>query len=327
MATHLNWLRTCKLKQLEAIARATGLNSSGTKPLLISHLQDGLSQPQRRKSDYKIISIDMGIRNLAYCHLALPPSWLHPQEDPKPETPPPPITPTLTHWSRINVSSPLTTTPQPKESFTPTTYAPHAHTFLTTHILPHNPTHILIERQRFRSMGGSAVQEWTLRVNMFEAMLYAVLHTWAAEGRWGGEVVPVLPSKVGRYWLLGDAGEDDGMKKKAGKRGNEGAERSKARKMGIVRDMVRNGSGVVLEGQAEEMGGLVSGKAEGKKKKKADKGQGLGKFDDLADCLLQGLAWVKWEENKRLVWEMGKEALDLLAQEKQGMKSSRDVVQ
>ncbi|KAI4218076.1 MAG: hypothetical protein LQ349_008881, partial [Xanthoria aureola] len=297
MATHLSWLRTCKLKQLEAIARATGLNSSGTKPILISHLQDGLSQSQsqpslpllhpssknpqqqqQRKDDYKIISIDMGIRNLAYCHLALPPSWLHPN------TETPSITPTLTHWSRINVSSPLTTnqTPHPKESFTPATYAPHAHTFLTTHILPHNPTHILIERQRFRSMGGSAVQEWTLRVNMFEAMLYAVLHTWAVEGRWGGEVVPVLPSKVGRYWLLEGAGEDDGVKK-AGKRGNEGAERSKARKMGIVTEMVRSGSGVVLEGQAEEMGGLVMGKAEGKKKKKADKGQGLGKFDDLAD--------------------------------------------
>lgn len=143
--------------------------------------------------------------------------------------------------------------------------------------------------------------------------------------------MPVLPSKVGRYWLLEGAGEDDGVKK-AGKKGKEGAslgaaERSKARKMGIVREMVRSGSGVTLEGQAEEMGGLVMGKAEGKKKKKADKGQGLGKFDDLADCLLQGLAWVKWEENKRLVWEMGKEALDLLAQENQRMKSRRDVVQ
>ncbi|CAL8582500.1 hypothetical protein XPA_008159 [Xanthoria parietina] len=257
---------------------------------------------------------------------------------PKTPTPPLPITPTLTHWFRINISSsPLTTTttPQPKESFTPTTYAPHAHTFLTTHILPHNPTHILIERQRFRSMGGSAVQEWTLRVNMFEAMLYAVLHTWAVEGKWGGKVVPVLPAKVGRYWLLGEGAEEEvvggdekpGKKKARKEREKEGAERSKARKMGIVRDMVRSGSGVVLEGQAGKMGALVMGKAEGKKKKKANKGQGLGKFDDLADCLLQGLAWVKWEENKRLMWEMGKEALDLLAQEKQRMKSTRDVVQ
>lgn len=156
---------------------------------------------------------------------------------------------------------------------------------------------------------------------MFEAMLYAVLHTWAAEGKWGGEVVPVLPSKVGRYWRLGDVGDEDGMKK-VGKKGNEGAEKSKAVKMGIVREMVRSGLGVVLEGQAEEIGALVMGKAEGKKKKKADKGQGLGKFDDLADCLLQGLAWVKWEENKRLVWERGKEALDLLKENEKGKKNS-----
>ncbi|KAL8758798.1 MAG: hypothetical protein Q9199_001209 [Rusavskia elegans] len=353
MATHLNWLRTCKLKQLEALARATGINTSGTKPTLISHLQDGLSQSQSqphnplpnpssktpqqkdqqpRKDDYNIISIDMGIRNLAYCQLVLPPSWLHPSKTTTPI--PKPITPTLNHWSRIDVSSPtdpITANKSLKESFTPSIYAPHAHTFLTTHILPHNPTHILIERQRFRSMGGSAVQEWTLRVNMFEAMLYAVLQTWSAEGKWEGEVVPVLPSKVVKYWVDGaeDVGvveddevdtEDEKKKKKKGKRALLGTEKSKVRKMGIVRDMVQSGSGVALEGQAKEMGDLVMGKAEGKKKR-ADKGKGLGKFDDLADCLLQGLAWVKWEENKRLVWERGMDALDILTENGKGKKN------
>ncbi|KAL8979985.1 MAG: hypothetical protein Q9205_004811 [Flavoplaca limonia] len=341
MASRLDWLRTCKLKQLEAIARATGINSSGTKPVLISHIQEGLSQTHnnspnvasdkslqqkhQRNGEYKIFSIDMGIRNLAYCQLVLPPSWLHPSSDiSKISTTTTPVTPTLRHWSRIDVSSPSdrqSTKPRLKESFTPAIYAPHAHTFLTTHILPHNPTHILIERQRFRSMGGSAVQEWTLRVNMFEAMLYAILQTYMAEGKWEGEVVPVLPSKVVKYWLDGgedgvveggvDLGDEKTVKKnEKGKRTSLGTEKSKARKMGIVRDMVQNGSGIELQGQAREMGDLVMGKAEGKKR--ADKGKGLGKFDDLADCLLQGLAWVKWEENKRLVLEKGMEVLDIL---------------
>lgn len=166
---------------------------------------------------------------------------------------------------------------------------------------------------------------------MFEAMLYAVLQTWSAEGRWSGEVVPVLPSKVAKYWVDGveDVGvvEDDEVntgneKKKKGKRGKRaslGTEKSKARKMGIVRDMVQSGSGIRLEGQAKEMGDLVMGKAE-RKKKRVDKGKGLGKFDDLADCLLQGLAWVKWEENKRLVWERGIEALDVLTENGKGKK-------
>ncbi len=178
-------------------------------------------------------------------------------------------------------------------------------------------------------MGGSSVQEWTLRVNMFEAMLYATLHTYSELGLWKGEVVPVLPSKVVKYWVdgLNDKEEDmdmdmdtteekgKGKGKKNGKRVSPTSkEKSKARKMGIVRDMVKDGSGVRLEGEAKEMGKLVMGKAE-VKTKRVDKGKGLGKFDDLADCLLQGLAWVKWEENKRLVWEKGVEALDELMEQ------------
>ena len=164
---------------------------------------------------------------------------------------------------------------------------------------------------------------------MFEAMLYAILQTYMAEGKWKGEVVPVLPSKVVKYWIDGgedgvsergiDMGDEKTVKKDGkGKRSSLGAEKSKARKMGVVRDMVQNGSGIELQGQAREMGDLVMGKVEGKKR--ADKGKGLGKFDDLADCLLQGLAWVKWEENKRLVWKKGLEALDILTANGKGKK-------
>ena len=35
----------------------------------------------------------------------------------------------------------------------------------------------------------------------------------------------------------------------------------------------------------------------------------MGKLDDLADCLLQGMAWVEWENNKRIVMKHGIEAL------------------
>lgn len=36
----------------------------------------------------------------------------------------------------------------------------------------------------------------------------------------------------------------------------------------------------------------------------------IGKLDDLADCLLQGVAWVKWQENRRLLVEGGLDSLD-----------------
>ncbi|KAL8675713.1 MAG: hypothetical protein Q9186_007659 [Xanthomendoza sp. 1 TL-2023] len=340
MASRLDWLRTCKLTQLETIARATGINSSGTKPILTSHLQDELSkshinnlptstsvqgkqqqqqqhqQQPLRKDEYRIFSIDMGIRNLAYCQLVLPSTWLQPLPHHIRPLPPIPVTPTLLHWSRIHVSKPTdpqplinTTEPLPRECFSPSTFAPRAHSFLATHILPHNPTHILIERQRFRSMGGSAVQEWTLRVNMFEAMLYAILQAYSADGKWAGEVAPVMPGKVVKYWLDDDETGVEVKEKEKGKRttSTSSNEKSKARKMVLVRDMVQDGWGVQLQGQAKETGNLVIGKREDKKAKA--KGKGLGKFDDLADCLLQGLAWMKWEENKRLVWEKGLDAL------------------
>ncbi|KAL8733374.1 MAG: hypothetical protein Q9166_002198 [cf. Caloplaca sp. 2 TL-2023] len=390
MASRLAWLQTCKLNQLQAIALATGINSSGTKAAISSQIQDGLSQfhntlpsapsnsrgaqrQQQRKDEYNTFSIDMGIRNLAYCQLVLPPSWLHHNSSSSPPTTP--VTPTLLHWARIDVSKPADTQPpttiatkqnaSAKESFTPSTYAPHAHTFLATHILPHNPTHILIERQRFRSMGGAAVQEWTLRVNMFEAMLYATLHAYSALGLWKGEIVPIIPNKVNKYWIDGEdhlykrkgaltrdveSKNDDVsiaiQKRKATKttvretsRVEDGLaleveagefeskndrsraiNNSKPQKMLLVREILKSRAGFNLAGEAKEVGEMVIGNAEGKRGTKRKNGRGrekgLGKFDDLADCLLQGLAWVKWEENKHLVWEKGLEALDQLRNRK-----------
>jgi cruciform cutting endonuclease 1 len=37
----------------------------------------------------------------------------------------------------------------------------------------------------------------------------------------------------------------------------------------------------------------------------------VGKLDELADSLLQGMAWIKWEDNKRQVLKTGVGALDL----------------
>jgi cruciform cutting endonuclease 1 len=94
-----------------------------------------------------------------------------------------------------------------KESFAPDLYASHAYTLITSLIAAYKPTHILIERQRFRSGGGSAVQEWTIRVGVFEGMLYAVLQTLIREAnRQAVDIVVqgVEPQRVAKYWIEKD---------------------------------------------------------------------------------------------------------------------------
>ena len=76
-----------------------------------------------------------------------------------------------------------------------------------------NPDIILIEKQRWRTGGGSAVQQWTVRVNTLEAMLWAILETFKRREQArnpGGkfcdrqdtyQTYAVDPKRVGQYWL------------------------------------------------------------------------------------------------------------------------------
>lgn len=338
MAPKLDWLSTCKAAQLKAIASATGIHSSGTKPILIARLEQELllrpfaladfsnGKSKTRSAPHNILSIDMGIRNLAYCRFTLPSNWSITTNSP--------WAPTITEWTRIAISSKHPpASPQSKEAFDPATYARHAHTLISS-LLRQPPSQILIERQRFRSMGGAAVQEWTLRVNMFEAMLYAVLHTYAARHLWRGAVHPVAPGKVAKFWL-GDAEppEEDARRK----RGSVQA-RSKTAKIELVERWLGQGDRFLLQGSAARMAGLYLERRRGEKRTRL-KGrksvresganiagmaegiamdppesarEGIGKLDDLADCLLQGMAWIKWEQNRIAILAHGADAVDEL---------------
>lgn len=249
----------------------------------------------------------MGIRNLAYCILDVPAK--------KKELP------VLQAWHRLAVSQ----APENdggivvKEAFDPATLSRVAYTLLRNRLLLMKPNYVLIERQRFRSMGSKHILEWTIRVNMFESILYAVLHTLKTEGVWDGMVVPVTPGKVGPFWV-GEEAEflEEGEKKKGKVRTSKSAKtKNKGAKIDLVRswcesgEMVRLGNKEVedtakayMEKWDRKPGGMKGGKKEvieGQEK--------MGKLDDLADCLLQAMAWVQWEENKRLALKHGVEAL------------------
>lgn len=96
--------------------------------------------------------------------------------------------------------------------FAPSVLSKTAYKLITEEVLSVNPDIILIEKQRWRSGGGSAVQQWTVRVNTLEAMLWAVLETIKRTQQSHSdsekalvsadfEVRAVDPKRVGQYWL------------------------------------------------------------------------------------------------------------------------------
>ena len=335
MASRLSWLGSCTSAQLKLLARAVGVNTSGTKPILTSALRDHL--PERtlnldKSQPTRILSIDMGIRNLAYCCLVLPHTGR--QNTTGVEKP------MVQNWTRLAISEGPSKSAQskdnllpeangalaelgkakassPKEAFDPATYSQHAYDLVTTLVEDLKPTHVLIERQRFRSMGGSAVLEWTLRVNMFEAMIYAVLKTFSERGLWPGVVHSIAPSKVSSFWIT-----DSETVLKEGS-GSQSA-RTKKAKINMVAEWLKDGTRFELKGAAAQLGEVFLRRKTGKfnkssvkqksstSKARAAVGSSVEKLDDLADCLLQGMAWIKWDENRRLILTKGAEALALL---------------
>ncbi|KAJ5699186.1 hypothetical protein N7493_012094 [Penicillium malachiteum] len=338
------WLSKLKSTELKHIARATGIQSSGSKSVLLERIENTLQNHagqthSRRGQPWRILSIDMGIQNLAFTHLVLPcplsnASKSNPSSDLIVRAP------EMRAWRRLAVSDigslGLSTESEPASSstvilpketssdaFRPDLYAPTAYTLITTLLSAYNPTHILIERQRFRSGGGSAVQEWTLRVGVFEGMLYAILHALRMER--GGDLSSILvegvePKRVVGYWgeTKGEGLDTDGTKKKLSARE---VKKGKIDLVGRWLDPASDLGSKVLVGEDEVVRGLVDAylrkwkgeKATRSKKEPAGSGasvERIGKLDDLADCLLQGVTWLEWQVMRERLVRDGIKALE-----------------
>lgn len=210
------------------------------------------------------------------------------------------------------VNDPDSLTPSLKESFEPAEFAAHAYKLLRHSLLLFNPTHILIERQRFRSGGSSRVLEWTIRINMFESMLYAVLHTLSEEKVWKGTVKAIVPSIVGPYWVGTGIEKEAGQLRKA-RNAKSAKARNKKAKIDLVQNWLSNKEMVVLgTNEAKVTAKLYMEKWHRRKghRSKSDTGDDskendLVKLDDLADSLLQGRAWLAWEHKKRSILKHG----------------------
>ncbi|KAI5285607.1 hypothetical protein KEM54_000436 [Ascosphaera aggregata] len=439
----LSWISTLKLKELQSLATAIGVASSGTKSVLSERIKSTLCSYQRNHAEAEaegrememrgckerplsLLSIDMGIRNLAFAHVVKRRNGGRRDVDGgNHHSSSRPSTIILSAWNRIDVSllgnedggvfegidsvwrpstsqmnkkekqkqkekekkdqekeeeieekttaattgvskkhaitlatdeaegviePSLQSCNEGKESFAPEKYARIAYSLMTSLIAKYNPSHIIIERQRFRSAGGSAVQEWSIRVGMFEAMLYATVHTLQMREREKKnevmtrriDIQGIDPKKVASYWIERNPWALD--KSDRGGKKSATARATKKAKIDILMEWLsREREG---EGESRERGRRMTTMSTsmiklGKNELKCEKSRKrrmkketttttttttsmapvsatdrlieLDKLDDLADCVLQGIAWLEWERlrgqlamegEERSGWEM-----------------------
>lgn len=366
--------------QLKSIARLCGRSRSGTKAVIADRIVDDLKTFQPLAPGTRVLSIDLGIRNLAYSLLEVP----HPNDGSPSKTAKGvrkksvvpssavPIAPRLLAWERLalipradKVVPPKTstkksqnkanandendsdqqdekaapkksrrkaktveatpsheaenptaeaspaTTPVLMEDFSPARLSALAVDLILNRLLPLRPDVVTLEQQRFRQMGGSGVYEWTLRVNSLESMLYAVLTLLRETDQWRsplGRIEPVVARNVLEFMVVRDRAAGFDVGDIWGRGTDDNKTDNKKVKKDIIGRALGSAEGLVVEGAVEAVASEYLDEWQGKKsfQRKADR---MKKLDDLADCLLQGLAFIHWQNNKRMLLEGGVDAL------------------
>jgi cruciform cutting endonuclease 1 len=331
-------LSSMKAKSLQHIAFLTGVPSTGTKSHILEQLNGSLRHARMPQGKTRILSVDMGIRNLAYCVIDVPANrsatdgklrvkaWqrLDLLEKMRPEVASPVMRPALEHENVADAPD-LVAQAVLKNSFTPSIMSKVA-LQVTQDFLAHKPDIVLIERQRFRSGGGSAIQEWTVRVNTLESMLWACFETLkASQAMSKSDTFPavheVAPKRVASFWTAAPeahhppadlfAPDFAPPELKVSSSTTKAASTGKKEKIAVLRSWLDGSGGVSLDFSAETQK-IAAVFAQGVKRRKSKSEETGGvdaavgretKLDDLADCVLQGAAWVRWEENRRAIFE------------------------
>jgi cruciform cutting endonuclease 1 len=317
-------LSVLSLKQLQTITYKCGLAKSGTKSVLEKRIQTHLAAWKPIGPETRVLSIDLGIRNLGVSLLSPSPAGsvnlVSGTQDNQTSLP------QLKLWKRVVLqSSHIKTHPdaeaessvsgqcieEEKDLADLSTPALAAMTLKLVEevLLPLRPTHVLLEAQRFRSGSGSAVQEWTIRVNTLEAMLYAVFTTLRACGRWNGTLWPMDPKRVSTFIL--EDGDNLKLLKVVESHGVKStAKRQKIAKIALVASWLRDGTGIRPMGESvDAVKSQFLARLEGRgdrKRRLLDKPKDtpsiekVMKLDDLADSLIQGVTFIRWQANSAI---------------------------
>ncbi|CAD0111989.1 unnamed protein product [Aureobasidium uvarum] len=360
-ADPLTFLSTLRAWQLKHLAFLTGLNSTGTKAQLCRTLADYTYKHPLPSPRCRILSVDMGVKNLAFCLLDLhrlpqDPDQINAQAGDRR------LSLHLSDWKRLDVSerlmarqtdaSSVTSSQKPEcpigedegttevisedrsNMYAPSSLSKIAFS-LATEFLRYKPDYILIERQRFRSGGGPAIQEWTVRVNMLESMLWASLETMRhghdradlAQDQRFPDVLEMSPRRVGMFWLTrGDffptpadiatslmVSQDTAksmeteIKKKSFEKKDKIALARHWLSLSLTTDELTVDAGlapmVASFCSPRERQSRRRSKDDEKEEEVKDASAISGKLDDLADCLVQAVTFALWEQNRARVRE------------------------
>jgi hypothetical protein len=241
-----------KASELKIEAISTGVQTSGTKAEVVNRIisqYSAIISPNATATSLKIvpetvISIDVGYRNLAFAHVTKDNEVLR--------------------WQRVDLDI---------DNHHPSHSAVSVTRFVRQQLLTKmgKECAIVIERQRFRSMGGHSVLEHTLRVNMVEAMLWSALQCMTGD-EMAKEAVNAIA--VEKYWSLvePDFSTFSSAESKA-------PSRSKKKRS---QDLVAHW----LETHVLDCSSNLRSMFSAEKKK-----------DDLSDSLIQGVAWLNWRKH------------------------------
>ncbi|QSL65724.1 hypothetical protein MERGE_000002 [Pneumocystis wakefieldiae] len=294
-------LQQLTLPQLRIIAIKCGILNKGNKLELIQRILQEISKTRLINNNFtlhRILSIDVGIRNLAFSSIIVPSIIIKDSNliYHKPFV--------VDGWDKLSIESKKIDNKIIKKAYNPEEFSFLAYQLAKSLLKEFKPQTILIERQRYSTRGKNTVQEWIIKINMFENMLHSIFRCFKEEMIWDDQEADILsidPAKISSFWLKKNnilmknfpinhnlSILIDSEDKKPNYQSKTSTLRSKKEKIEIINSWLKAGS--IFDFKNTQI------TAEDFLLKKKDKDK--LKIDDLADSLLQGISWIVWEQNK-----------------------------
>lgn len=185
--------------------------------------------------------------------------------------------PRITNWHLTSLQG-----ADQKNAFIQPIFSQLAHEFANIELLAQNPDVILLEQQRLRSNGGKSVPEIIARLNALEAMLHAIIQTKTQSMSFS-----VNPARVMAYWVRNNS---RGLLKGSGR-----YKLTKETKTSLVQKWIEIPESAPFTIDADLANAALSS---------------TRKYDDLCDSLLQGVTFIKWQSNLKLLQKALHQAIE-----------------